>query len=263
MIKAKTKTTDKDWREAIDNIESIVSKEYIDNLARETLEATKELISNGNNVIISYSAGKDSIVLEHILRPLGLKSILAYCDLEYPAFMEWVNNNKPKNCELINSGIDIDWLSKHEDMLFPDTSAKAGRWYDIVQHKVQNKYIKENKVSHIILGRRLADGNYCGTDGNGSYKKGECTVVCPIYKWRHEDILAYIHYNKLDLPSILYDYPDGYRQGTHNWASFILHDGFTKDQALERLWNIDKDIIIKASEKIKTIKEWYDEHRNN
>ena len=254
-MKVKTRTKDSDWREALRDIEEIVPEEHIKALAESALEAVKSTI-NGNSVI-SYSAGKDSIVLEHVLRPLGLPSLMAYSDFEYPAFMEWVKANAPDNLIMVNSGQSLQWLADHEDMLFPDNSKKAGRWYDIVQHKVQNRFIKDNHVDYLILGRRLSDGNYCGQEG--IYKKGNCNVLSPLYKWRHEDILAYIHYNNLPLPPI-YDWPDGYKQGTHNWASFILYDGMTKEQALERLWNIDKSIILKAKDYIPTIKRWYDEN---
>lgn len=258
MIKKKTRTTEADWRNAIKDISLIVSREHIEELAAQTLEYVKANVSG--NVVLSYSAGKDSIVLEHLLRPLGFKSIMAYCDLEYPCFMNWVRENAPDGLMLINSGQNLKWLSEHEEMLFPDNSAKAGRWYDIVQHRVQNKYIQDNAVDFLILGRRLADGNFCGK--NGIYKKGSCSVISPLYKWTHEDILAYIYYYELPLPPI-YDFADGYKQGTHNWASYILYDGMTKDQALERLWKIDKNIILEAKEQIALIERWYNDNRNN
>ena len=255
-MKVKTRTTDSEWREAVRNIENIVSKEYIDNLSRDTFEYAKNTMRGKS--VISWSGGKDSIVLEHVLRPLGLDSIFAYCDLEYPMFLEWVRANAPARLHFINSGQDLTWLSKHDEMLFPDNSKKAGRWYDIVQHKAQNKFIKEQNINTLILGRRRADGNFCGSQGY--YMKKDCLIFSPLYMWRHEDILAYIHYNELPLPPI-YDLPDGYKQGTHNWASYILYDGMTRAQALDRLWNIDKNIIINAKDHIPAIEEWYNDNR--
>lgn len=87
--------------------------------------------------------------------------------------MDWIYKHKPENCELINSGQDLLWLANHDNMLFPENSSTAGRWYDIVQHKIQNKIVKERKPGALILGRRQQDGNYCGKDGSGSYMKGE------------------------------------------------------------------------------------------
>ena len=257
-MKVKTKTQNNDWIETLNNIENIISKEHIDNLSKETLCRAKRILKN-KKAILSFSAGKDSIVLEHLLRPLGLASIMAYCYLEYPEFISWVKMNKPQNCELINSGQDLEWLSKNQEMLFPDNSKKASRWYDIVQHKVQNKYVKENNIECLVLGRRNADGNNCGQEG--SYMKGNCLIYNPLYNWSHEEILAYLHYNKLELPPI-YKYPNGYKQGTHNWASYRLYDGETIKDALDRLYKIDKNIIIQAKDYIPEIRSYYENYKN-
>lgn len=256
-MKVKTKTTNADWLQTIDNIENIVSFDRIKQLSKSAIDNVAKII-DGKNTILSYSAGKDSIVLEHLLRSLNIKSIMAYSDLEYPEFMKWVINNKPKNCTLINSGQDLEWLSKNQDMIFPKNSAIASKWYNIVQHRVQNKYIKNNNVECIILGRRNQDGNHCGT--NGSYVKDGCVYLSPIYNWTHEDILAYIHYYNLELPPI-YNWEDGYKQGTHNWASYILYDK-TPTQALDRLYKIDKGVIIKAKDYIPFIKEYYESRKD-
>lgn len=130
--------------------------------------------------------------------------MIGICNLEYPAFMKWILENMPEKCEVINVGIDIDWLSKHQDMLFPRDSSKAGRWFSIVQHTAQRQYFKKHNKDIMILGRRKADGNYVRAMGTNIYTDSKgVTRYSPLSDWTHEDILAYIHYNKLPLPAYL------------------------------------------------------------
>ena len=46
-------------------------------------------------------------------------SMMGVCNLEYPAFMAWVEAHKPKGCEVINTGQDLAWLRNNPGMLFP------------------------------------------------------------------------------------------------------------------------------------------------
>ena len=55
---------------------------------------------------------------------------------------------------------------KHPSMLFPQDSATAAKWFSIVQHRAQAQYYKENDLDVLLLGRRRADGNYCGKGSN-------------------------------------------------------------------------------------------------
>lgn len=66
-MKTKTRTTDRDWRDALENIENIVSREHIDKLEKDTIEHSIEVLNGISNPILSYSGGKDSIVLEAVL----------------------------------------------------------------------------------------------------------------------------------------------------------------------------------------------------
>lgn len=93
-------------------------------------------------------------------------SMIGVCNLEYPVFMAWVEANRPEGCEVINTGQDLEWLSKHPEMLFPQDSKTAAQWFSIVQHRAQRLYFKAHKLDSIILGRRRADGNYVGRKSN-------------------------------------------------------------------------------------------------
>lgn len=99
----------------------------------------------------------------------------------------------------------------------------------------------------IILGRRTADGNYTGKNSLYTTSKG-ITIYNSISKWKHEEVLGYIHYNKLKLPPI-YNWKDGYKQGTHPWGARICR---STEQGWQEIYDIDKNIVLSAAEHIKS-----------
>ena len=218
MLKRKQSINNDDWLDAVSNIENIVSKEEIDKLVSVTIKQMKKE-TNRKNVAYAWSGGKDSIVLGKICESINIdKCMIGICDLEYREFLEWVNDNKPKNCTIVNTKQDIEWLKKHPQMLFPQSSTIASKWFSIVQHKAQKQYYKDNNLDMILLGRRKADGNYVGKQSN-IYTDGKgVTRFSPLSDWKHEHILAYIHYYSLSLPPF-YKWGNGYKCGTHAWPA--------------------------------------------
>ncbi len=241
------------WIEAIENIEALVSEKELDLAVQIAIDDIKKT-TKGKKAAYAWSAGKDSIVLGHICEKAGIKEcMIGVCNLEYPAFYKWVEENKPGSCEIINTGQDIEWLSKRLDMLFPQSSAKATRWYSIVQHAAQRKYFKVQNLDILVLGRRRADGNYVGgkkaiyTDGKG------ITRYSPLATWKHEYILAYIHYNKLSLPPI-YSWKNGYLCGTHPWPARRYTGSI--ENGWREVYSIDKNIVINAAAHIKSAQDF-------
>ena len=166
MLGRKQSIKNEDWLEAVAHIGEKVTKSEIDALTKKTVSEIKKTCK-GKRAAYAWSAGKDSIVLGKLCEAAGYKqSLIGVCNLEYPAFMAWIEENKPQECEIINVGLDLDWLAKHENMLFPQDSSIAGHWFSIVQHKAQRQYFLRNKLDIIMLGRRRADGNYTGKGGN-------------------------------------------------------------------------------------------------
>lgn len=115
------------WIEVIDNIEKVVSKKELNGVVRATISEIKNT-AKGKKAAYAWSAGKDSVVLSHICEKAGVKDcMIGVCNLEYPAFADWIDKNKPEKCEVVNTGQDINWLARHQDMLFPQDSRKAAK----------------------------------------------------------------------------------------------------------------------------------------
>ena len=251
-IPKKQASSNEDWLNALQRIEELVSREEIENKVDHTVEDIRAKIK-GRNVAYCWSGGKDSIVLDYVCRLAGVyEGVGVVCNLEYPAFYRWMVENCPPGVEIINTGQDLEWLTQNLEMLFPRDNRLAAKWYRIVQHEGQTRYFLERKRDMLILGRRKADGNYTGKGDIYTNKKG-VVRYSPIADWTHEEVLAAIHYFKLPMPPI-YDWPDGYRQGTHPWPARLytksVEDGF------RQVYEIDPSIVREAGEYIEQAKRF-------
>lgn len=218
ILGRKQSMKNEDWLEAVTKIEELVPRAELDELVETTIEEIRRETA-GKKVAYAWSGGKDSLVLGEICRMAGvIECMAAVCDLEYPAFMAWIEEHRPENLEVINTGQNIAWLKKHPEMLFPEDSKAASRWFSVVQHRAQAKYYKAHGLDMILLGRRRADGNYCGKGSNIYTDSKGVTRYSPLSGWKHEAVLAYIHYHNVPMPPI-YDWPNGYLCGTHPWPA--------------------------------------------
>ena len=86
--------------------------------------------------------------------------------------------------------------------------------------------------------------NYVGKDNIYTNSAG-ITRYSPLAEWRHEDILAYIHYYDVKLPPI-YDWEKGYLCGTHPWPARQYME--TEQQGWKEVYDIDKTIVENAAQ---------------
>ena len=253
ILGRKQKISNDAWLKAMEQIEDLVSKQELDEKVRQTVKDIKAT-TGGKKAAVAWSGGKDSLVLADVCRQAGIEdSVLVVSNLEYSAFTEWVDRNKPPKLEIINTGQDIEWLVKHPQMLFPQDSNTAAQWFHIVQHRGQAKYYKAHELDMILLGRRRADGNYVGK-GSNIYTDGKgVTRFSPLADWSHEEVLAYIHYYNLVMPPI-YDWKNGYLCGTHPWAARQWMGSI--ENGWKEVYEIEPDIVKEAAKKIPSAKEF-------
>lgn len=253
VLGRKQRIKNSDWIDAFGKIEQLVSKKELDQLVEKTVKEIKKK-TKGKKTAYAWSGGKDSLVLGEICQRTGITPcVLVISNLEYKAFIEWVEGHKPSELSIINTGQDIKWLAAHLQMLFPQDSKFAARWFQIVQHRGQTKYYKEQELDMLLLGRRRADGNYVGK-GDNIYTNGQrVTRYSPLSDWTHEQVLAYIHYYKLEMPPI-YEWKNGYLCGTHPWPARQWTGSV--ENAWEEIYEIDSSIVTEAAEHIQSAKDF-------
>lgn len=249
----KQRIKNSDWIEVFGKIEQMIPRAELDQLVDDTVKEIREKTA-GKNAAFAWSGGKDSLVLEKVCYMADVSAcVLVICDLEYQAFLQWVNGHKPPELSVINTGQGLEWLATHQNMLFPQDSKIAAKWFHMVQHRGQAKYYKENDLNVMLLGRRRADGNYVGK-GDNTYKNRQgITRYSPLSDWSHEQILAFIHYYNVALPPF-YEWQNGYSCGTHPWAARQCTGSIEK--GWKEVYQIDCSIVINAAGHIQSAKDF-------
>ncbi|WP_409969599.1 phosphoadenosine phosphosulfate reductase family protein [Bengtsoniella intestinalis] len=231
-----------DWLEAVAQIETLVSREELDTLVATTLEEIRE-VTAGKHTAYAWSGGKDSIVLEKLCDMVGItSSVLGHCSLEYPAFMDWVQQHKPNGCSLVDTGQDYDFIKKNPIALFPPMTY---HWSRNLQIAAQNRYYKAQGLEVMMLGRRKADGNFVGKGTNFYTDSKGMSKYNPLADWKHEHVLAFIHYYQCPVPPI-YEWDDGYKIGTHPW--FARPYIKSPAEGWAQIHKIDPSVVVEAAE---------------
>ena len=246
------------WLDAFMRIEELVSRDELAAAEEAALEEIQR-VTKDKKTAFAWSGGKDSLVIAKMCLDLGVNdSVFVHTNLEYPAFLKWCMEHKPDGCETVNTGQNLEWLSKHPTMLFPSAAPIVSRWFSIVQRAGIQHYVKSHSIDLIVTGHRKADGNFVGRGSNILSNNAGVTRYSPLADWPHELLLAYIHYHKITMPPI-YDWKDGYRCGTHPWPARAgmrsIADGWSD------VYSIDRSIVEQAAEKIESAAHFLEEVR--
>ena len=244
-----------DWLYAWAHIEKLISREEVSFFADATLSEIQTATA-GKKAAFAYSAGKDSIVLADLCEKAGITTgFFAYCDLDYPAFVAWVKANKPAGVRMMHTGVDLEWLRKHQELIFAE-GPEGQYWHQISQRRPFSRMFFDNDLDLLLVGHRRIDGNFCGPRGYIRKLSGEVRFS-PLRDWPHEALLGYIHYNGLALPPI-YGWKDGWVQGTHAWPEreFCSQDIM---KGYREVYEIDPEIVIHAAGVIPSARRFLEE----
>jgi 3'-phosphoadenosine 5'-phosphosulfate sulfotransferase (PAPS reductase)/FAD synthetase len=202
------------WQHA----KALTGRDYIEAKADRTAQEIKRFWA-GKRCWFGWSGGKDSIALAEVCRRAGITHCcFAMTRLEYPAFLSWVTENMPEDLEVVQTGLDLNWLCQNLGMLFPQDAATAAKWFGKVQHTAQRFVVHRYSLDGMILGRRREDGNYIGPKGANWYERQGVLRHSPMADWTHAEVLALIAWRNLPMPPI-YTWPNGFVVGTGAWAA--------------------------------------------
>lgn len=225
--------------------------EHIEKIQRETLEIIKKVASKYKNVVLGWSAGKDSIVACDLMEKskIVFKPVLWQTIFQFPQTQEWIKENAPKGLETVLIPKPTwEELERNSSMLFPLTKADDTRWMSY-KWKAQNDFLSKAKCDLFVTGRRTREHNRCG-------RKDDCWLVrgskwdtfSPIAEWTTHEILSYMRLNDLPLPWQYYT-PYGFNMGSGAWAERMRYGTVkgTADERWKEIWMIDKSIVENAA----------------
>lgn len=232
---------------------SSISRAEIDNKLDRAASEIRSFC-HGKVAAYAWSGGKDSIALAAVCEAAGISDcVLGITDLEYPEFLAWVTANMPDGLEVINTGLDIEWLVANPGMLFPQNASIAANWFSRVQHTAQRRFYRDRRLDALLVGRRRSDGNFVGRDGQNWYSADGVLRYSPLADWSHADVFALIDHHGLAMPPI-YGWPRGYRCGTHPWAARQWCRGIA--DGWREVYAIDRKIVEFAATRIQSAADY-------
>ena len=251
-LRRKQRSSHEDWLPVVESFyrdpDVLTARTLV---ARAALRLQRTLSGLGvTAAAYSWSGGKDSMVTHLVAQKAGYagRGVLVLTRLEYPQFDAWAAEHAPAGCLEVRRPLDFGWLAAHPDWLFPTTSGRASRWFQLVQHTGQRQYMRGHMrdlpASALLMGRRVADGNQCGPGGVYRDPDGFWRVS-PIYDWSHEDVLCVLGANRLELAPC-YSWPEGFRVATGPWPKRRRHpDGLAATWDL--VHQIDANVVAEAA----------------
>lgn len=215
-----------------------------------------------SDTVIGYSGGKDSLVLRHMCEQCLERPLFVAClhQNEYPSFEQWIVDTAPRLTVFVRDfSLGLDFLNEHLSFLFP-VERKEKDAFVTAWQKPTFEWMKEHGKTRLITGKRIDDGNFCGqlnSDGcRQTQRKNPCIIsLNPLSDWTHDELLAYIQYNHIMLPEI-YQFPNGFKFGTHPWTerdriNMRFFDTF--DEILE----IDRTILQMARNRLDILNDYF------
>lgn len=235
-----------DWLAAMQHIEELISQDEVDAFEDAAVERIIKATA-GKSAVYAWSAGKDSIVLGKLCEKAGVKDcFFGHCELEFPEYLSWALENAPAGCEVINTGLNLEWLEKHPELLFVNDAKRLNIWYGLLQRRTFTTYFEEHGTELLLVGHRVIDGNTCGKDYTIRKKSGE-TRYAAIADWPHEAVLGYIHYHGLALPPT-YQWENGWVYGPTPWP--IWGEPATVEDGFKLIFSLSPEVVRAAAEVI-------------
>lgn len=246
----KQTSNEQQWQEIWDNATRNNPKEKI----RMMSDKAKQVIVDNydSRTIIGYSGGKDSLVLRHLCEQCIDKPLFISClhQNEFPAFTEWLRDTAPKMTVFVEDySLDLDFLNKHLSYLFPHDK-KEKNAFVVAWRKPTFSWMGSHGRTKLLTGKRTDDGNVCGSFNalgckQTELKKPHVVSLNPLADWKHDELLAYIQYNGIQLPEIYY-YPNGFRFGTHPWTERRRLNMRYRD-TFDEIMELDESILKNAA----------------
>lgn len=205
------------------------------------VKIAKDALNKSQRPLLSFSAGKDSIVLLDIAIKAGFRGDLLffrygiYTDIETPKenieLLKYYAEKHGLNYHILDCLGEVDcWEQCGKFILFPETQEER-KIFDRTNRDFAAKaeiFCRENGIDLQLIGMRKAESArrkaMLNTKGPVyTVKSRESITCCPLANLSSEDIWAYIFSNGLRYLSI-YDYPYIDRRRNRDEITLLYND---------------------------------------
>lgn len=226
----------------------------------KALETSRTALQESKNPSLSFSGGKDSVVLLDIAVKAGFNGKLVFfkygiCnDVETPKenidILKYYAEKKGLRYDILECLGEVDcWEQCGRFILVPETKEEKTIFnktnYDYA--KKYAEYEKENGIDLGIIGMRKAESKnrriVLSMKGPiYKTKTRESITCCPLLNFSNADIWAYIFSNDLKYLSI-YDYKYIDRERNRNEITMLYNDGIIRNGAIFHYINMYPDFF--------------------
>lgn len=209
------------------------------------IETTRTALEASKTPLLSFSSGKDSVVLLDIAIKAGFRGDLLFfkygisSDVETPKenvdLLKYYAAKHGLKYHILDCMGEVDcWEQCGRFVLFPETEEEK-RIFNSTNmdfSKKSNKFCKENGVDLQLIGMRKAESarRKAMLNKKGpiySVKSRDSMTCCPLENLTSEDIWAYIFSNRLKYLSI-YDYPYIDRRRNRDEITMLYNDALIR-----------------------------------
>mgnify|MGYP003631377409 CR=1 FL=1 len=219
----------------IENI--LVDINRLEMLEKQATFDFKNLVSKfGNDFVLGFSGGKDSVVVSHFASQFGINKgscEYSFCFPKDKTEMKLIAKQMGLEIEFMDSLSD-EWLLDNKKYIFP-----KGKDSSVFYLKRQQKSIKNFAKGHtgLITGRRheenqIKDMLYKTVDGMYHFH--------PLANWNSKDIWGYIKWKKIPYLSI-YDNELGQMEGATCWCNISRRKTPNEMDCWRLIYNYDNE----------------------
>lgn len=215
------------------------------NKIKKAKEILDNALKNSTNTALSFSSGKDSIVLLHLAVQTGFKGTLVFfkyglcTDIETPKenieLLKYYAELYGLKYKILECLGEADcWEQIGRFVIFPTSDREKSVFnktnFDYVIKS--KKFEEENNIDLSIIGMRKDESRHrkLMLNKNGPIyqtKSRSSVTCCPISIFSNDDIWAYIFSNDLKYLSI-YDYPYIDRRFNRNEITLLYNDSIVR-----------------------------------
>lgn len=207
---------------------------------KKAKETIKLALSNASKTALSFSSGKDSVVLLDLAVKAGFDGTLIFfkygicTDVETPQeninLLKYYANKHGLHYQILECFGEVDCWDQCGRFTLSPENEKEKRIFNLTNYdyvKKSNDFEKENDIDLNIIGMRKDESKrrriVLSKKGSIYQTKSRKSITCcPLLDFTNDDIWAYIFSNNLKYLSI-YDYPYIDRQVNRNEITMLYN----------------------------------------
>jgi 3'-phosphoadenosine 5'-phosphosulfate sulfotransferase (PAPS reductase)/FAD synthetase len=209
----------------------------LEQLETKALGSIESFLPDHPNSLLAYSGGKDGLVVSHLVNRVA--PIPGVCETSF--YFDKQEEDIRATAERLGikvvyrDSLDFDWLRRHPDFLFSDSSSIRSRTFAIRQQSTVAREVRRGSYTAAIYGRRTEEN----TVKAERYTAKGFEQFHPIREWKTSHIWEYIEKHKIGIPWF-YTTPLNDKMGNGPFISLRASAAGGKEAAWELVESLDK-----------------------